>query len=259
MLYYVISDVHNHYTEMMTALSGKDFNINDPNQKVILVGDAFDRGEEAFLVFNFLKDLVDRDKLIYVAGNHDLGLLKRFKENSFPSHREAFSTMHQIASAYSGREDLSDSEVLFCCRAAGLEELLSSNVVPYFETSKYVFVHGSIPVHKGESNPEWRKTPLSSWCMPAMKNGMKRVMVDGIRVPGKTIVCGHSPAAYGNARAGSNPSSWADKSFDKVQRFKRDGSNKDLYKPYYGDGVIGIDANCYKTGFVNCIVIEEKE
>ena len=25
------------------------------------------------------------------------------------------------------------------------------------------------------------------------------------------------------------------------------------------DGVIGIDANCYKTGFVNCIVLEEEE
>ena len=78
-------------------------------------------------------------------------------------------------------------------------------------------------------------------------------------VKGKTIVCGHSAAAYGNARVLVNPSEWNDKKYDNIQRLKKDLSNIDLYKPFYGDCVIGIDSNVYKTGFVNCIVVEEKE
>ena len=97
------------------------------------------------------------------------------------------------------------------------------------------------------------------WCRPAMQNGMKSVAVNDIRVPGKTVVCGHSPSAYGNVRSSADPEDWDDKKFDSLQRLKKDRSNSYLYHPYYGDGVIGIDANCYKTGFVNCIVLEEEE
>ena len=258
MKYFVLSDVHNHFSEMMSALCSSGFDRNNPNHKIILVGDAFDRGEEAVKVFSFLIEMISLNKLIWVAGNHELFILKRFKENFFKRHGDTYNTLFQIASDYSGRLNLSDEEVISYSKDVGLEDLIKNNVVSHFETPNYIFIHSSLPTIKGQLNPNWRDVPLLSWCGPAMKNGMKSVIVDGIAVPGKTIVCGHSPSAYGNVRCGVSPTEWDDKRFDKLQRLKSDLSNIDLYKPFYGEGVIGIDANCYKTGFVNCIVIEEE-
>jgi len=257
--YFVISDVHNHFTEMMKALNAEGFDINNQNHKLVLVGDAFDRGSEAFKVFTFLKELTTKNKLVWIAGNHEHYLLKRFKENSFKTHNETFSTLSQIAEGVSGKINLSDLEVFEYCRKSGFEEFIKSNVLGFFETENYIFVHGALPTIKGEYDPNWRSVPLTKWCMPSGRNGMKSVMVDGIRVPGKTLVCGHSPAAYGNVRANTNPADWDNKEFNKLQRIKSDSSNVNIYKPFYGNGVIGIDANCYKTGFVNCIVIEEED
>ena len=46
MKYYVISDIHSNYDEMITALDDKEFEYDNPNHKIILVGDAFDRGND---------------------------------------------------------------------------------------------------------------------------------------------------------------------------------------------------------------------
>ena len=42
--YFVLSDVHNNYNYMLTALTEKGFDSNNKNHKIILVGDAFDKG-----------------------------------------------------------------------------------------------------------------------------------------------------------------------------------------------------------------------
>ena len=43
MKYFVISDIHIFYTEMMTSLISNGFDIKNPDYKVIICGDAFDR------------------------------------------------------------------------------------------------------------------------------------------------------------------------------------------------------------------------
>jgi len=214
---------------MMAALTSQGFNIDNPNHTVILCGDAFDRGVEANQVFQFIKTLLSLNRLIWIMGNHEYMILKRLEENVFKEKKETYNTLYQIASAYSGKADLSDPEIFSCCRAAGLEDLMRQNLIPYFEKQNYVFVHGFLPKNKTEIKPDWRSIPLTSWWGAINLNGMREVMVRNIKLPGKTIVCGHSSAAFGK---------------------------KDFY-PYYGDGVVGIDANVYKTGFVNCLKIED--
>ena len=83
---------------------------------------------------------------------------------------------------------------------------------------------------------------------------MKKVMVDGIKIPNKTLVCGHCRCSYGNVRKNFEIKDWDNKMFDKLQKFK---NNIELFKPFYGDGVIGIDGCCGETGKINCLVIEE--
>lgn len=51
MKYFVISDIHIFYTEMMTSLISNGFDIQNPDHKVIICGDPFDRGCETIKMF----------------------------------------------------------------------------------------------------------------------------------------------------------------------------------------------------------------
>ena len=53
--YFCVSDVHSFYNELINALNSKNFDINNNEHKLILCGDAFDRGDDTVKVFEFLK------------------------------------------------------------------------------------------------------------------------------------------------------------------------------------------------------------
>ena len=69
--YFAISDMHSFYEPMIKALSDKGFDIDNPDHFVIVCGDAFDRGDDTVKVFEFLKDLKAKDRLVYIMGNHE--------------------------------------------------------------------------------------------------------------------------------------------------------------------------------------------
>ena len=79
-------------------------------------------------------------------------------------------------------------------------------------------------------------------------------MIENMRVDNKTIVCGHTRSSFGNVRKNHDVSLWDDPIFNKLQKYK---DNIELFYPYYGEGVIGIDGCCSETKMINCIVIEE--
>lgn len=81
MKYFVISDIHIFYTEMMTSLISNGFDIKNPDYKVIICGDAFDRGCETIKMFEWLKEMKLKDKLIYVRDNHEDLLEDVFRRN----------------------------------------------------------------------------------------------------------------------------------------------------------------------------------
>ena len=76
MKYYVVSDVHGYYTQLIKALKEAGFfDDKEPNQ-LIVCGDLLDRGNEAKEVSDFMLQLKDEGKLIYVLGNHEELLLR---------------------------------------------------------------------------------------------------------------------------------------------------------------------------------------
>ena len=81
MKYFVISEVHSFYTEMMTSLISNGFDIQNPDHKVIICGNAFDRGCEMIKMFEWLKEMKLKDKLIYIRGNHEDLLEDVFRRN----------------------------------------------------------------------------------------------------------------------------------------------------------------------------------
>lgn len=89
MRYYVVADVHGFYTELIAALTEKGFFGDNQLHKLIVCGDLLDRGKEAVKVQNFILDLMVKDEVILVKGNHEdlvLELLEhadRYFENKF--------------------------------------------------------------------------------------------------------------------------------------------------------------------------------
>ena len=71
MRYYVVSDIHGFYTELYKALAEKGFFTDTEPHKLIVCGDLFDRGKEAVKVQSFISDLMERDEVILIRGNHE--------------------------------------------------------------------------------------------------------------------------------------------------------------------------------------------
>ena len=67
--YFVISVAHSYFDEMLKALKDGGFEEDNSQHKIILCGDAFDRGPKTKELFNFFQNLGDR--FIYIKGNHE--------------------------------------------------------------------------------------------------------------------------------------------------------------------------------------------
>ena len=124
------------------------------------------------------------------------------------------------------------------------------SMVNYFETEHYIFVHGWIACNATgyggtassfNYNPEWRKADYIDWDFARWYNGMEAAR-QGVIEPNKTIVCGHWHCSYGHAKIEG--------------KGEERGANAD-YSPYYGKGIIALDACTILSKKVNCIVIED--
>ena len=76
MKYYVVADVHGFYSELITALTEKGFFKDENPHKLIICGDLFDRGQEAVKLQEFIIDLMKKDEVILIRGNHEDLILK---------------------------------------------------------------------------------------------------------------------------------------------------------------------------------------
>ncbi len=262
MKYYVVADVHGFFTPLKTALKEKGFFEDKEPHKLIILGDLFDRGNETLDLQDFVLDLMKKDEVILIRGNHEdltLEFVKNIHRWMTPS---VFYTHHGSNGTVDTVLDLTGMDVT---EAIDLPEKCAARMertpffkafIPamknYFETEKYIFVHGWIPcgvVGKGTSEwdifnyqEDWREQGDSKWDAARWYNGMLAAS-KGVIEEGKTIVCGHWHCSYGHARLEGKGTE-----FD-------DGAD---FTPYYGKGVIGLDACTVASGKVNCIVIEDE-
>lgn len=86
MKYYVTADVHGYFTELKTALAEQGFFEDTEPHKLVICGDLYDRGTEALRLQKFLLDLLSRDQVILIRGNHEdlaLDLLHNWSRKSY--------------------------------------------------------------------------------------------------------------------------------------------------------------------------------
>lgn len=260
MKYYVVADVHGYYKELITALTEKGFFEDKEPHKLIVCGDLFDRGYEAVKLQEFILELMDRDEVILIRGNHeDLALelianIHKWMTTAvlFTHHwgNGTVETVLQLTGMGLNEACKNPSE----CAARMQETPFFKRIIPamvdYFETSNYVFVHGWIPcetlgyggrVENFYYKENWREIGSMDWNYARWYNGMEAAR-QGVIEPDKTIVCGHWNTSYGHAIIEG--------------KGEERGENAD-YTPYYGKGIIALDACTFSSGIVNCIVIED--
>ena len=261
MKYYVVADVHGFFTELKSALTEKGFFEDKEPHKLIICGDLLDRGKEALEVQSFVFDLMQKDEVILIRGNHEDLLVdlvenadKWMTQNVMMTHHWSNGTVDSVLQLTG--KDLTSSTLYpegFALKAKSTP--FYKTVLPamkdYYETENYIFVHGWIPcsvLGKGISltdtffyEENWREQGVEKWNKARWINGMIAASQRVVE-PNKTIVCGHWHCSFGHSAIQGKGSEF--------------GNDAD-FSPYYNDGIIALDACTAYTGKINCIVIED--
>lgn len=247
--YYVVSDVHGFYTPLRTALSDAGY-FDDPQpHKLLMLGDLFDRGSEALELQAFVCELLAREEVILIRGNHE-ELYRELAtvDAGFPYDHHLHNGTYQTALDLTGMDRTLALRHGFSLAHAALTTPFYRELMPamldYYETPHYIFVHGWIPCvrepqHRYTPIDDWRSATAEQWKQARWFNGMDayRTVRDE-----KTIVCGHWHASYGHSKREGNGPEF--------------GPGAD-FTPFQDDGILAIDACTAASGLVNCVVIED--
>lgn len=235
---FVVSDIHGYASILKKSLRDAGFDPQDPAHLLICCGDCFDRGSENQAVMEYLQSIPNK---VLVRGNHEdmleqailrgtIGPLELL--NGTAGTLEEFFGFHSIDA--SGKLTLSNSVK---------SELLAftDQMVDYFETEKYVFVHGWVPLNMewGEMKlrPDWRTASPAAW-ERARFIGWNKAYKQRLTLPDKTVVCGHRGTQHGFE-------------FDPTR-------SPDSCEPFYGKHLIAIDGHTVSSRQVNVLVLEDE-
>ena len=265
--YFIMTDIHSFYSIMFNTLNINGFDVNNNEHYLIVCGDLFDRGDESKQLYECVKSLGRR--FIYIRGNHEdllFNCVNQIMSGEFISdHHFSNSTVKTIADLC----DVDYKSLMLPRISDSVKQQVYDNIKPildfiqetsinYFETSKYVFVHGWIPCYQWGDyystvyeplDRDWHDVDEFSWTQARWVNGMK-AWHDNVRID-KTIVCGHYHASYGHSRYDEHKlKEWPQKNRKNWE---------DSFKPFIKEGIIALDSCVAYSGFCNCLVLNEGE
>lgn len=240
---FVCSDIHSAYTPWMKALKEAGFDKDNEDHKIIVCGDLFDRMDESELVYEFVKDMMGKNKLIYILGNHEGLMLECIHRGYAARHDWSNGTAKSIIDLAPHATNFYDA----CAVTYEKVKPLFDKAVNYFESQNYIFVHSWIALkcnddlppyytknRKFEFDPDWRYAHASAWETARWGNPFQ-LAEEGF-LPDKKLIFGH----------------WG-----TYEARPRDYEGEDLFDIFYGDGYIGLDATTALSGQVNVLVLED--
>ena len=243
---FCISDVHGYYDEMRKALDEAGFDSNNENHWLVSLGDNLDRGRQPHRVIYYLWDL---PRKILVKGNHEQ-LLMDCIERAYPYDVD---WSNGTAQTIIDLDPFVDTFKEACMAVQWMVSKFIGNMVNYFETKNYIFVHSFVPLKCDSTLPphylrsknytkmeNWREAHALEW-EDAKWGNPYEFAAKGL-LPDKTLVFGHWHTSWPRHEYESKPEWGADADFS----------------PYFGEGYIGIDACTAHSGKVNCLVLEDE-
>lgn len=269
--YFCVSDIHSYFDELMYALSAKGFDINDPTHIVIVCGDAFDRGDQTFEVFNFLKDLASKNRLVYIMGNHEDLLLECLYQlisgRDTAMYHRSNGTLKTIAS-FLGEDDylmyssmIPQSAInLIDEKTKPIRDFITNNCVNYFELGNKIFVHSWLPIvfqngvdkiwpgwHDYQKAVDYDADINALWSMGRWDNPFKLWKLN-LFVENKCLVFGHWHCSWYWSHIKQLHKEWPQKTRKDLQ---------EAFQPVIEENIIGLDSCCVYSGFLNCLVFDE--
>jgi len=255
MKYYVVADVHGFYTELKQALKEQGFFTDSESHKLIICGDLFDRGNEAVQLQEFVLDLMRKDEIILIRGNHE-DLAEELIQHAHRYYADTWTVMlshHASNGTVSTLEQLtgipiskaiSDTKAFIQkAKETPFIKTILPKMVDYYETKKYVFVHGWIPSTVDEKyDTAWRSANEHQWNVARWDNGIRLAIENEVLEPGKTIVCGHWSTSFGHHKYGNAPVEYTD------------GAD---FSTFEREGIIALDACTPISRKINCIIIKD--
>ena len=260
MKYYVVADVHSYLDELVRALDEKGFFSDTEPHKLILCGDLFDRGDRPLELQAFILDLMERDEVILIRGNHEDLLCEMllhideyipYIEYTHHAQNGTFDTALALAQMTKQQAKAEPNRLRSAMAQTPFMTKILTAMVDYFETEHYIFVHGWIPcdvVRVGIeekkryfTSPKWREAGKKAWQSARWINGME-AWKSGALERGKTIACGHFHTSWGHSHLDGRGTEW--------------GSDA-IFEPFVHDGIIALDACTVRTGQVNVLVVED--
>lgn len=259
--YFVSSDIHSYFENWMMYLNRAGFELNNPEHKIIVCGDLFDRGDESVKCFEFVKELSKQDRLVYVRGNHEDLLFdcvreigRRFDISRHHISNGTLKTVSQIT-------DVNFYDLLCNCYNSSefdskmneLLEFIDTTAVDYFELGDYIFVHGWVPCDSPDTNMYHARKKVTlapkdtwsdKWNSARWLNGMdcwnQKAIPDE-----KTVVCGHWHTSWGHFKFHGHKEEFPSLSIKNARK---------SFEPFIEDGIIAIDGCTAYTGLVNVLV-----
>ncbi len=259
--YFVSGDIHSYFENWMLYLEHSGFERTNPEHKIIICGDLFDRGEETLKCFEFVKQLSAENRFVYVRGNHEdllfdciKDIKRRFDVGTHHIRNGTVKTVAHLAETnqYDILCNCYDKD-LFESRTQEVLNFIEQNAVDYFELGDYIFVHGWVPCDSKDTNKYHarkdviladRSTWQDKWENARWLNGME-CWHQGAIPDGKTVVCGHWHTSWGHCMFHGHPEEWPHLSRK---------SAKDSFKPFVENGIIALDGCTAYTGLVNVAV-----
>ena len=240
MKYFVSADIHGFFDEWQKALKEKGFDLNNPNHKIIICGDLFDRGRQPKEIIDYI--LAHEDKIILVRGNHEDLLEDMIRENYASCVDEKNGTKQTIDDLRRILNLNDKYSMLEVSQKANLQYVVDK-CVNYYETEHYIFVHAFIPLSDDwEYDKYWRYASANRWKEARWINPVvlyKKNVYD----PEKTIVCGHWHCS----------ALWHEVDSNKYDEF----GPKANFEPFISEHMIAIDACTSYSKKVNVVIIED--
>ena len=279
--YFAVSDIHSFYSPLIESLTSRGFDFDSEDHKLIVCGDAFDRGDDTVEVFEFLKEMKAKNKLIYITGNHEDLLFECMYEISLGktpgSHHFSNGTVKSICQFCGENEWIvysptSDTSEMIFKSTEEVRNFIKENSVDYFQLGNKIFVHSWIPCIADDPNmyhsrktyrgidPLWDKDPNTldtadlikyreGWSSARWGNPFRQWACN-LYPKDKCIVFGHWHVSWGHSHIDYATPEWPQRNQPKKY--------KAAFEPWIKDNAIGLDSCVVESGKINCVVFDEE-
>ena len=252
--WFACSDIHSFYDEWMSALTNSGFDIDNPDHKIIVCGDLFDRGPDTIKCYEFADTMLKQSRMVYVRGNHEdllqelLHDIKIGKDIMY--HHKANHTLDTLC-AFMNKSSFEIECGVYTQREFDstynkINEFIDTRCVEYFELGDFVFVHSWLPTIGENKNkkldPNWR-SDYANWYRARWGCPFDQ-WKEGILPDDKTIVVGHWHTSYAHA---------------KLHNVGSERGKDAEFGVFIDDGIIGLDACTAHTHMVNIIKFKQTD